>query len=53
MAEKYFTHEKDENTSGLWSILRPYFREFVYDELPRIPIPRSLVNKGKEKDRGC
>jgi hypothetical protein len=31
----------------------PNFLELRYGELPRIPIPRTWVNKGMKKDRGC
>jgi hypothetical protein len=30
-----------------------YFRELLLDELRRIHLPRTLVNKSMKKDRGC
>ncbi len=29
------------------------FREFVTGEVRRIPLPRTRVNKGNKKGRGC
>src|SRR5215213_532426 len=39
--------------AGLCRILHPDFRELRLSELRRIPIPRTTVNKGKRKSRGC